>query len=294
MFSLYFYPRPPGGGRPYHKRREMSIGFYFYPRPPGGGRPLAAPYRSGSSDFYPRPPGGGRRGKPVFAGFKLDKFLSTPSGWRATVKNLARAFNMSISIHALRVEGDRWWRKLFNQKSISIHALRVEGDKNGSGDRGDERDFYPRPPGGGRLVSFASRAFGVGFLSTPSGWRATEGVSRWRIESRISIHALRVEGDSETNAATSASDAISIHALRVEGDYVLNATDKTIIEFLSTPSGWRATCRESGDKKMTLEFLSTPSGWRATFNSTRVKNKRSEFLSTPSGWRATYHMPPTN
>ena len=173
MFSLYFYPRPPGGGRPYHKRREMSIGFYFYPRPPGGGRPLAAPYRSGSSDFYPRPPGGGRRGKPVFAGFKLDKFLSTPSGWRATVKNLARAFNMSISIHALRVEGDRWWRKLFNQKSISIHALRVEGDKNGSGDRGDERDFYPRPPGGGRLVSFASRAFGVGFLSTPSGWRAT-------------------------------------------------------------------------------------------------------------------------
>ena len=37
------------------------------------------------------------------------------------------------------------------------------------------------------------------------------------------------------------ASTISIHALRVEGDYVLNATDKTIIEFLSTPSGWRAT-----------------------------------------------------
>ena len=79
-------------------------------------------------------------------------FLSTPSGWRATVVNkLLHRIRFHfyprppgggrritpedhhqtnyISIHALRVEGDR----LCNIKDhpitiISIHALRVEGD----------------------------------------------------------------------------------------------------------------------------------------------------------------------
>ena len=80
-----------------------------------------------------------------------------------------------ISIHALRVEGDR---KKVQQMSkfttISIHALRVEGDvldhvpsdfmsvflSTPSGWRAtlhkaykdlQDWDFYPRPPGGGRL-----------------------------------------------------------------------------------------------------------------------------------------------
>ena len=35
------------------------------------------------------------------------------------------------------------------------------------------------------------------------------------------------------------------------------------IEFLSTPSGWRAT-NGPFSYGATLEFLSTPSGWRAT------------------------------
>ena len=35
---------------------------------------------------------------------------------------------------------------------------------------------------------------------------------------RISIHALRVEGDRAETRATSWAAAISIHALRVEGD----------------------------------------------------------------------------
>ena len=56
---------------------------------------------------------------------------------------------------------------------ISIHALRVEGDRADPGPPAAPRYFYPRPPGGGRqsgnLVRFR---FGL-FLSTPSGWRAT-------------------------------------------------------------------------------------------------------------------------
>ena len=35
-----------------------------------------------------------------------DVFLSTPSGWRATLMQLSGVFVVRISIHALRVEGD--------------------------------------------------------------------------------------------------------------------------------------------------------------------------------------------
>ena len=35
------------------------------------------------------------------------------------------------------------------------------------------------------------------FLSTPSGWRATKDLQDWVNTEIISIHALRVEGDSK-------------------------------------------------------------------------------------------------
>ena len=79
------------------------------------------------------------------------KFLSTPSGWRATGEDVATLmclFNFyprppgggrhccreygiyvsGISIHALRVEGDILLSFISHSNSISIHALRVEGD----------------------------------------------------------------------------------------------------------------------------------------------------------------------
>ena len=56
------------------------------------------------------------------------------------------------------------------------------------------------------------------FLSTPSGWRATDFYKHRKAGVEISIHALRVEGDPPTTP-------ISF----------------SIYTFLSTPSGWRAT-----------------------------------------------------
>ena len=101
---------------------------------------------------------------------------------------------------------------------------------------------------------------------------------------------------------------ISIHALRVEGDDVLSGDKDQRFVFLSTPSGWRATCVRRATTKCT-RFLSTPSGWRATLidlmrcgkemhfyprppGGGRRCDKRGggycyRFLSTPSGWRAT-------
>ena len=59
----------------------------------------------------------------------------------------------------------------------------------------------------------------------------------------ISIHALRVEGDTSSELRGCTGLTISIHALRVEGDDIFNPERLVTAEFLSTPSGWRATTR---------------------------------------------------
>ena len=126
-------------------------------------------------------------------------FLSTPSGWRATRPHLSFFAFLTISIHALRVEGDYLHADYAAVAApISIHALRVEGD---------------RP----HLSFFA-------FLT-------------------ISIHALRVEGDKLHEYGQRKAMTISIHALRVEGDKPFSAKQVRSPEFLSTPSGWRATAK---------------------------------------------------
>ena len=175
--SIYFYPRPPGGGRLRNQRSHQCKRRDFYPRPPGGGRPMKSTKRGGrrmisihalrvEGDgstalpiskklyFYPRPPGGGRRA-PFFALCSICRFLSTPSGWRATTpKSRCSSSLRKISIHALRVEGDLGTAmEKVNIKAISIHALRVEGDSRSSPITRSTRDFYPRPPGGGRRHS---------------------------------------------------------------------------------------------------------------------------------------------
>ena len=58
-------------------------------------------------------------------------------------------------------------------------------------------------------------------------------------------------------------------------------------QFLSTPSGWRATGNTDLTAVTEAIFLSTPSGWRATCNYLERLCEIIVFLSTPSGWRAT-------
>ena len=59
--------------------------------------------------------------------------------------------------------------------------------------------------------------------------------------SKISIHALREEGDVGSVGNVQFS-CISIHALREEGDALTSAGATTQFLFLSTPSARRATC----------------------------------------------------
>ena len=60
----------------------------FYPRPPGGGRRSYGVETLRVLHFYPRPPGGGRRGRAGADSGHQCRFLSTPSGWRATYSKI--------------------------------------------------------------------------------------------------------------------------------------------------------------------------------------------------------------
>ena len=78
------------------------------------------------------------------------------------------------------------------------------------------------------------------FLSTPSASRATVDASPLTTMQKISIHALREEGDG-WRAFSSAIQTISIHALREEGDTLTTFSQTLMQRFLSTPSARRAT-----------------------------------------------------
>ncbi len=169
-------------------------------------------------------------------------FLSTPSARRAT--------RAPVIVHVCN--------------SISIHALREEGDETGlqQGDR--QEDFYPRPPRGGRLNPFGPNCAKKLFLSTPSARRATGG-------NFTAFHALgKFLSTPSARRATWLSSLsarrwrISIHALREEGDRRCNGTPLKCLIFLSTPSARRATFGSTAAIIEYNKFLSTPSARRAT------------------------------
>ena len=93
---------------------------------------------------------------------------------------------------------------------------------------------------------------------------------RRRSRNRISIHALREEGDPVSQVLEPAGGQISIHALREEGDSQVTAVARLIFgsEFLSTPSARRATSYGRGQlpRRRSCKFLSTPSARRATLS----------------------------
>ena len=146
-----FYPRPPRGGRRLYRHSQADV-VNFYPRPPQGGRPLQFPLVRTDDviSIHALREEGDRQ--PLRGGTPPQRFLSTPSARRATTQALARD------------------QRRFD---ISIHALREEGDYSLTGTALSASDFYPRPPRGGRRISYRRDAATM----------------------RISIHALREEGD---------------------------------------------------------------------------------------------------
>ena len=123
-------------------------------------------------------------------------FLSTPSARRATPPHPGYSGYNQISIHALREEGDHGEiiRAVFLARFLSTPSARRATDIATCQHR-TYRNFYPRPPRGGRLQTVTSTGKAFQFLSTPSARRATARRFAGQCPDRISIHALREEGD---------------------------------------------------------------------------------------------------
>ena len=268
----------------YHRSKHN---IYFYPRPPGGGR-LNNVSQIKAQYIFLSTPSGWRATTPCHACFQFPVFLSTPSGWRATDPGRFPRHDRGISIHALRVEGDlrnviafrpklhfyprppgggrlsryrmqantdasflstpSGWRATYTGRnggdayfSISIHALRVEGDSTGKYQNNKIGYFYPRPPGGGRQRAPGHlRSFARHFYPRPPGG----GRPQSDIETLFKNYFYpRPPGGGRPliDFATRFCLKISIHALRVEGDHLRRDPVPRIAIFLSTPSGWRAT-----------------------------------------------------
>mgnify|MGYP000012344958 CR=1 FL=1 len=134
---------------------------YFYPRPLRGGRQHAA-CGDHAVGLFLSTPSARRATAPAESGMGLRAvFLSTPSARRATRASLEPhdALTRFLSTPSAR--------------RATCHALREEGDL------GLFDGLFPRRE----------------FLSTPSARRATGAAGRQQGQRRISIHALREEGD---------------------------------------------------------------------------------------------------
>ena len=110
--------------------------------------------------------------------------------------------------------------KFNRSQNISIHSLRMEGDNSLRTVSKGLFNFNPLPPHGGRQIYPASTTIQSQFQSTPSAWRETIAKKYNDLASGISIHSLRMEGDS--------------HCDRLFG---------SLCAFQSTPSAWRETAK---------------------------------------------------
>ena len=225
--AFYFYPRPPRGGRP-SRPSFSSPRINFYPRPPRGGRRCGGRgavrcrkisihalreegdlqrgrLASAKEDFYPRPPRGGR---PSATGRLTvhSRFLSTPSARRATFLLFFFGEFIEISIHALREEGDIRFRPV-STTHCNFYPRPPRGGRPSSVSLAAAAFyFYPRPPRGGRpsRPSFSSPRINF-YPRPPRGGRRCGGRGAVRCR-KISIHALREEGDLQRGRLASAKE----------------------------------------------------------------------------------------
>ena len=161
---------------------------------------------------------------------------------RATFAVFEKLRNLTISIHALREEGD--------QPVHGLHAGAHGFLSTPSARRATRafhstvpglRYFYPRPPRGGRQSCPHSRLqrLGISIHALREEGDLHPGDVDW--PPVISIHALREEGDNFRPGTLKKYQAISIHALREEGDISQRLCFPVRLLFLSTPSARRAT-----------------------------------------------------
>ena len=151
-------------------------------------------------------------------------FQSTPSGGKATLAGIFFHVYMDVSIHAFRGEGDIGW---INDSLIATW-------------------FQSTPSGGKATEQRALRTHDPAqFQSTPSGGKATVSAADSEHQQYpVSIHAFRGEGDITDGILLCQRSGFNPRLpggrRRAGGWGVQRGT-----EFQSTPSGGKATARQS-------------------------------------------------
>ena len=190
----------------------------FYPRPPRGGRPFRYGRIFWAIQFLSTP-SARRATSSAEPGRWHTEFLSTPSARRATLASLTIA-QAILDFYPRPPRGGRpyLFPRHFLYQCISIHALREEGDLLPCSIPFHINLFLSTPSARRATSGAVTIAAVAGFLSTPSARRATlynldprpgrmdfyprppRGGRRAvlpgaELPRRISIHALREEGD---------------------------------------------------------------------------------------------------
>ena len=185
----------------------------FYPRPPRGGRPAAESLAALTDVFLSTP--SARRAtipRPHLLCWHHDFYPRPPRGGRLTVRSIAPGRSQFLSTPSARrataalALPRRLVRVFLSTPSARRATARATSTQH------PQVHFYPRPPRGGRPAQSLRR----------------------RRPSRISIHALREEGDAGP-AFPRCRPAISIHALREEGDATVFASSAVKTYFYPRP-----------------------------------------------------------
>ena len=238
-------------------------------------------------------------------------FLSTPSARRATAYTVAAFPAIFISIHALREEGDGL-RGCRSAGLRNFYPRPPRGGRHRPSGGCIHRDtyFYPRPPRGGRHDDSHVENLLQEFLSTPSARRATSPVQPRRMVGKISIHALREEGDPRSimrlqvrynfyprppRGGRRAAPKPSRHRSNFYprpprgGRRESPCCGTWAWKFLSTPSARRATPLRSPPCALLSNFYPRPPrGGRLFMEDFTMATEK--FLSTPSARRATANL----
>ena len=216
---------------------------------------------------------------------------------------------MSISIHALREEGDAGWSLIGRPQGLFLSTPSARRATSAAGRASfSRRDFYPRPPRGGRLKRPRSPISARVFLSTPSARRATPSTPSSSTSAAQFLSTPSARRATPAALVLSRVGAISIHALREEGDHPEGILPDSRADFYPRPPrGGRPVYLYQA--QLHYQFLSTPSARRATgdgrtqrpagcnfyprpprggrLNLTPLLFNLKVFLSTPSARRAT-------
>ncbi len=131
LYSYYFNPRPPRGGRPKLMPLDLSSSFISIHAPREGGDRQEGRETANDFHFNPRPPRGGRRGQ----------WRQAPGVYR-------------ISIHAPREGGDLWrWHGPCAGRQFQSTPPARGATPAVCANSTWTPHFNPRPPRGGRPAS---------------------------------------------------------------------------------------------------------------------------------------------